>query len=914
MTPGKPMTKPKPKTHTPQPASADRPFLASKLRAPQPPPFQVPRTDICDRICAQSARVVLVHAPAGFGKTTAMLQAQSRQAQGGIPVSWLTVDSSDNDAGRFLQFLVRAFDRLLPAAVITRAAAGGQPGPPALVMLDRVSACETPFALFLDDFEAIENPAVLALVRQLAGAIPAGGRLVIGARQLPQIGASSLRARGLLTEVTPEDLRFSVPETRAFLHEQQGVRLEEADIASLQQRAEGWPVAIRLASVALARHQDPHAFVSRFSGSYAVLADYLGQEVLARQPAPLRDFLLRTSILRELSAPLCNAVSGRKGAAAMLAQIAAANLFLVRLDDDGRLFRYHSVMAGFLRAQLERERPKEIAALHRAASKWYQRQGRPVPAVDHALASGDLGLAVPLLEQHAGKLLEDGRMRLLARWLDALPASRLKAHPSLAIIRAWALSFTRGAGASMSALDEAVGADRRKGGGADALALRVNLLTMNDKPDEADAIARAATELPAPGSFSHRITSNALAHVAIVRGHYAEARRLLADARRGQSGGPFNLLYAELMEAVIDLIQGRLRQATMRCRVAAGSSAGGKIGNTNGKALVAILLAEMLYEEDDTEQAERLLNLHLPLMQEFAAPELFIAGHRCLARVAFERGEADRALHLVTGLEQLGHRTGVARAVASAKLERARMALLKGDVAFAREELQRSRQAADWTQIHAWSTTANEVDSYPIAQLRWMVHAGAADEAAPRLKQELEQAERQLRHRRALMLRLLLALALDRSGHEKAGMRLVREALEFARKESFVRMFVDEGPLMMDLLRRYARICEAEGDPPGAADSPRAHLDRLLGAGDDARVQPGVPAANTPGGPAEPLTEKELRVLRLLAEGHSNDEMARRLFVSESTVRTHLRNIHVKFAVRNRTQAIAVARRLKLVP
>jgi LuxR family maltose regulon positive regulatory protein len=299
-------------------------------------------------------------------------------------------------------------------------------------------------------------------------------------------------------------------------------------------------------------------------------------------------------------------------------------------------------------------------------------------------------------------------------------------------------------------------------------------------------------------------------------------------------------------------------------------------------------------------------------VQERALPEVFIVAHRALARILAEHGDMAGAQQLLAEQEHIGSRKGLARAVASAKLERARLALLRGDAAQAREELQRCREAADWQRVYQWSTTANEVDTYLIGRLRWLIHTGAADEAVPRLKQELERAEAQGRERRALKLRILLALGLDRAGQERAGMRVLRDALRQAGAEGFVRSFLDEGRPLQELLERYAQT--AHGEEPGQSAAPRDYLDRLLRVGASDRAAAEAPAALPEAGQYEALTDREMRTLRLLAEGLSNDGIAGKLFVSESTVRTHLRNINSKFGVRNRTQAIAVARRLKLVP
>lgn len=894
-------------------------LVLSKLTPPRPSPFQVMRAALRDRIClSASEKVVLIQAPAGFGKSTVMLQVMALLEKQGTPASWMTVDAADNDIGRFVSFLTAAFEQLMTDD--DDASDGAEAvGLVALDLIDRVAGAQAPFALFIDDLESIQNPAVLALVRQVIENLPPGGRLVIGSRTLPDIGSARLLAKGQLLQIDPLQLRFSIGEASDFLQVKRGLKLQGTQITRLHRTTEGWPAALWLASVALDRREhsaDPAAdLVGQFSGTNAAVADYFAEEVLARQPAELRDFMLRTSILGQLCAPLCDAVRGKTDSRDILERLHRANLFVEPVSDDREWFRYHSLFSSFLRVQLERTAPHELPALHRAAAAWYEAQRRPIPAIEHALASGEAAYALPLLARHADSLLGEGRVRLLVRLLDSVPADDLLQWPKLRLTQVWALSFTRGAQDAMRMLErlEADGEldDVLK---AHAFALRPMLLTMLDRFEEAYAVGQANLDRVRAGQmFPYSILRTSLANLLMVLGKYSSARELLDKSRveQGSPTGPFMMIFAQCVEGVIDLLHGRLRQATARFRISAGADSRNVSTYTNGNAMAGILLSEVLYEANEINEAERLLSVYVPLMQELGMCDHLISGHRNLVRIAAHRGDQDRALQAVTEMEYFGHRMGLSRLVASAQLERARLALTQNDIRAAREALQRARAAEDWSQVMQRSLFGNDADTLTEGHLRWMIHSGAAAEAVPLLKQELERAETAKRQRRALKFRILLSLSLDRAGNEKAAMRMLRDALRFGASERFVRTFLDEGELFQQLLHKLLAAQQLEPDESLALDTAQ-YFDRLSattplpGGGVIQHTGTGSPVA-------ESLTRKELEILRLLAEGLPNSGIAGRLFVSETTVRTHLRNINAKFQVHNRTQAIALGRKLGLI-
>ena len=383
-----------PSTTTPSHLLSIRNLLTSKLNPPTVHASQIPRARL--QACLRdedAARVILVQAPAGFGKSTLMAQCQEQLEQEGTVTAWLTLDDADNDLQRFLSCVETAIANLVESAPPTSAAStvalagtagedGGKSlGDTALDLVARLAGEPGTFALFLDDFERIHEPTVLGLVREFIDHLPHNCRLVIGSRGQPELNLGRLRARGRLLEIDAERMRFSLQETGQFLNERRALALSDEDLQRIHDKTEGWVAALWLASLALQNHAAPGEFITRFSGENQAVAHYLAEDVLARQPEAVRLFLLRTSVLRYLSVPLCNALLPDTDSESLITLLTEANIFLVPIEGRERLYRYHSLFADFLRHQLERERPEELARLHHAASAWFEDDHRPVPGL-----------------------------------------------------------------------------------------------------------------------------------------------------------------------------------------------------------------------------------------------------------------------------------------------------------------------------------------------------------------------------------------------------------------------------------------------------------------------------------------------------------------------------------------------------
>ncbi len=864
----------------------------------------VTRTALTDKIVnASGFKLLLVLAPAGFGKTTAMLQAREKLDSQGRATGWLTLSATDNDPSRFLTHLGAVLNQM---EIVPTAERG------LVEVMSLFSRDETPYSLFLDDFEVIQEPAVLGLLRETLEHLPRVGQIIVASRTLPDLGIGRLRARGELLEIDSQHLRFSLDESAEFFR-LRGANLSPDAMEHLHKKTEGWITALSLATLAMQRHGVPNDFINSFSGFDRSVAEYLTEDVLASQPEEIQDFLLATSILRQLTIESCQALLPRYDCAQLLSKVESSNLFLMPVTSTPEAFRYHSFFGDFLKQQLRRKHPQRFAALHLSAAGWYESTGHSITAIEHALEGEDYPYAIDLLKLHAEALLEQGRMRLLAHWFSMLPKEKLQTEPLLQVIATWAICMTQGAMAAMTWMQSTLRETSQElGVQAHMHALRPMLLAMQDRQEEAYALGRTSlAALPTPKPFANSVLLNTMAHTVLVLGDRKEAHRFLDDARRMQPSSMFNRMYSESMEGMLDLNEGRLRQATARFRIAAGATSHATSNMyTDGNAWAGVLFALALYEANDTASATRLLKVYLPIARDAGLPDHMILSYRMRARLAFHKGDVDAAFAALTELEYLGHERHLPRVYVNAKLERAHLLLLQGYGNAAADEIARADSVEVWERVRKIHLPAQEVDDIDISRWRHALHTGDASRTIAPLKQAREEAVRHGRVHRKMKLEILLACAYHRSGSTDMAVRELKGLLPDMAREGFVRIFLDEGTAIAPIIRS-ARMeaAESEINDPMVVGHLNQLWEQLGASAPDAEfsesAQPNLD---------EPLTAKELRVLKLVAEGYSNGAIAEKLFVTDSTVRSHLRKIHMKLGAQNRTQAAAIARRLGLLP
>ncbi|WP_449433179.1 LuxR C-terminal-related transcriptional regulator [Pseudomonas putida] len=886
--------------------------LQTKLSAPIAAPSHLVRGHLLDTMdSVANARLILVRAAAGFGKTTLLLQYRERCLAAGRSVQWLNLDKADNDIQRLINHLLTGIRDLSAGDALEGDAqpASFNAAEQLQELLERVSSCVKPFSIVLDEFEAIENPSVLDFIQHLMDALPPYGVLVIASRTTPDIGLGRIRARGQLVEINPAALRFSLEEATRFIRDKRHLALRDNEIATLFRCTEGWITAIYLASLSLQGRTDPAAFVASFSGSNLELAQYLTEDILARQSEECRLFLMRTSILDQLNASLCDAVAGRNDSQAMIEHLERSNLFIFPLDIDHQCYRYHSLFASYLKDALNRQFPGQAVTLHHSAAQWYFAAGRPIPGIEHLLQAGATADAASRLAMYAGQLMAEARSRLLLSWLDRIPPTYLELHPNLNLAYAWALALHRRYREALKIVEQLearADEDTRKLFKMEARTIRCMVLAITDQVDECYVAGlEHIDQIPLDEAFQYGVVTNSLAFSMLVTGRHEEARRLFSRAFKRSA--PDRVTYLTTVtgciEGVLDLTQGRLGNALARLQAAAqrqwvdnGSSAFG------GKTSLDITLSLALYESDVLEEAEHNLAEALPHAKDGSPPDSLISSHVLLARIAYLKGDRDTWLRYLAELEQIGRQSGSDRVVCSTWLERARVATLENRLDVAAQALRSANLVSGWERpgilFHG-----SDVDIPSIARLRLQVAQGDCVHAAAQLQDAMVQANQRQQYRRELKLRLLLAMALDGAGQQEDGFAQLTEALRFASHEGFLRTFLDEGARLADLLQRWAVPHQARASSLGIETRfLTTLLQRAGNLGDTSAALPGDSDAR------ESLTTREIQVIQLLAAGLRNRAIAQKMFLSEFTVKSHLRNINAKLGAQGRTEAVAIAR------
>lgn len=894
-------------------------LLTTKLFTPHLHHDLVLRRRLLERLDeALRHKIMLISAPAGFGKTTLVSEwAVNCEGQ----VAWLSLDKGDSDLRRFLSYMVAALQTIMPSLGEGIMGVLQAPQTPPInsimtLLVNEISATSNRFILVLDDYHELDSIPIDQAIIFLLDHLPPQMHVVIATREDPNFPLARMRARGQLAELRITDLRFDYAETSAFLNEVMGIHITHEEVESLETRTEGWIAGLQLAALSMRGREDISAFIRAFAGDHHYIVDYLVEEVLQRQPESIRKFLLQTSILARLNGPLCEVVTGQGEGRAMLETLERSNLFVIPLDDRRQWFRYHQLFADTLQAHLMTEQPDALPELHQRASAWYVRNNLPDEAIHHALTGKDFVEAANLVERAWAKM---DQRRQSARWLEwakRLPEALVRASPVLSVGYAWALLDGGALEEAEMRLTEAerwlgtpaypehrakmIVADEEEFQSLPATIASARAYIALAHGDVAGTVAHArqALDFLSEASYQRRGTPAALLSLASwANGDLKAADQALAEAMTDfQKAG--NILFAitgTFSLAEISLTRGHLRRAFDAFQQSLRLAADHGKAVLWGTADLYTGLSDLFREQNELETAAKHLAKSKAIGENTTLPRWRYRW--CLANARLKASEADLegALAYLEEAEQNYVRGPVpdVRPVAALKTC-VRVALGQLDEA--------------WAWVQALSLSPHDPLSFLrefehltlarvlIAQFRDTKEEEVICNALSLLKRLLIAAKEGERMGTALEILILQTLAFEAQGEMPSAVETLARALNLAEPEGYLRIFADEGAPMLHVLSEANR----QGILPGYTQK----LLLVMHAPEVAKTLVGFQAL------IEPLSTRELEVLRLIAEGLSNREISARLFLALSTIKGYNQTIFSKLHVQRRTEAVARAREL----
>jgi LuxR family transcriptional regulator, maltose regulon positive regulatory protein len=942
--------------------SADRlnaPLIRNKLSAPQPRAGLVARPQLLHQLIENSARpFLLVCAPAGYGKTTLLVNWIAHLRQRSAPdqplIGWLSLDEADNEPIRFMRYLVASIESAVSgisteAHTLLHSSSPSDTQTLLTILINDLENLATSFYLVVDDYQFISNPAIHAATAFILSHLPSNFHLVIATRSDPPIPLARLRARGQMAEIRASDLRFSLAEAECLFNQMLGLNLAPEDTQRLEERTEGWIAGLQMAALVLrsmpqASHSDISTFVKGFSGSNRYILDYLVEEVLGYQSQEIQDFLLRTSILKNLCGPLCDAVLGVPSpnlegpvhdSRQMLEYLEHSNLFLISLDAERQWYRYHHLFANLLQSRLRQSlEAAQIQELSRRAGHWYESNGMVAEAIDQALSSSDLSYAVEVLEKEILTVFYQGEFTQVHHWLGSLPEPLIIQHALLCAVYAAAIALLppypirslQLAEKWMQAAEQALLHTPQNDDYIRAFISNIRSYWAHYRAEPPEVVLQIITQalsfLPADSSQSMDrnwllIRSGLQTNLGLTywdAGNEPSARQAFIEARQiGRMCGDLLNESASIYHLILmSYLQGRLGEAISLCREALASFESRKTyleHRSPHSTGIAVQLAEILIEQNHLEEVERILEENIQLVKWTTGHDTLIKANLALARLAEACAQPAAAFEYLNKAEKVSE---VGAGLAAAY----RASLWLRLSAEQPEYLNLARQWGNNITLVEFTETTPRMEwiiSLVFAHLI-LIELGAkfinkVTTSRPELAELLAWLERQERTMQArawvdwvIPLRLIECRARWLNADKPGSLAALRSALELAAPEGYVRVFVDEGQPLRKILTEF------EQDAGWLS----AYLIKLQAA--FPAVSAGtIPPTRSHQDLVETLTARETEILRAMAEGLSNSQIAEKFVLAEGTVKFYVHAILEKLGVHNRTQAVVEAKKLAII-
>ena len=902
------------------------PLLSTKLFIPPARPRRVARLRLVGLMNeAVKNPLALICAPAGYGKTTLLSEwiPQNEHC-----VTWVSLDEADNDPLRFWSYFIAALQTLNPelgknARLLLESTQNPQIEAVLSLVINDLAALDYRFSQVFDDYHLVENPAIDSSLAFLVEHLPPNVNLVISSRRDPALPLARWRARQQMAEIRSADLRFTIDETTHFLNQAMKLDLSAPEIAALEVRTEGWIAGLQLAALSIKDRDDRAGFITAFTGSHRFIIDYLVEEVLSRQSGSVREFLLSTSILNRLCASLCDALTGSSNGQAILERLEQDNLFLVPLDDHRGWYRYHHLFAEVLQARLRKYQPDLHAKMHLRASDWYEREGLIDQAFRHALAAPDLEGAARLVERNSVNMIQRSEVLLIRSWLEQLPVELVQTRPRLILAYGWILVLT-GHG---QALEQWLAASRASAAlaapdlPADILGelalLRATLARFQH--DAALSLKLAQQALDHLSGDNRGLQAGAMYTVGVAhlqKGEIASARKAFAEAIvLGETkGGPYMAMIALQELSELQIKQGKLSQAIQTCQQAMSMALRWGWQVLPAAGLAHIYLGQVFYQRNDLAAAVHEITEGVDLLQSSIEQFVLAQGFVSLAQAQNASGDMKGAFATIQrGKDWFTHMqvadTGAGTLLGLGEL---RLRIAMDDLS----------AAIQWSQDCHWlpeDTALGYLQAMTLvrlrlAQIQRKLQEKFLQEGFEITNRLLAAAEAKEWWGHVLELSLLCALLYQARGDTGGARCHLERALTLAEPEGYIRVFVEEGEPMRLMIDDYRLEITRHGpDSARLVDYTEMLLSAFTSASPKSTPHPtrdeGLGVALL----VDPLSERELEILRLISKGLSNQEIAEILVIAVSTVKSHINHLYGKLGTQRRIQAISIARDLGLL-